>query len=57
MSSIVEVPDNRVDDVNTFSMILCEHHLSDFLKKTKSYHHGIEKVKNKKYDSNCKQKQ
>ena len=58
MSSIVEAPGNRVnDDVNTFNMIFGEHHVGDSLKDVKSYHHSFEKEKNKKYDSNCKQKQ
>ena len=53
MSSIVEVSGNRVNDddvINTFSMILGEHHISDSLKDVKSYRHSIEKEKNKKYD-------
>ena len=52
MYSIVEVIGNRVNDndvVNTFSVILGEHHISDYLKNAKIYYHGVEKVKNKKY--------
>jgi hypothetical protein len=53
MSSIVKVFGNRVNDndvINTFNMILDEHYKNDSLMDVKSYHHSIEKEKNKKYD-------